>query len=421
MKNGEFRLPEADLQQVLHEQTNEQLGFAYLCIQDSTGTVISGSWPDGMPSEYAARLQETQDCLTYLDHLDTKTYLTVGSAIELEGDRYLLLTGVDVSDLYGRYRTQVYQGLLLVAVFSLGIALVLLVCCRLLLRPLNRVNHALQELADGAYDNRLPETGGEEFRVLAHNLNAMADATAEKTRLLQETADSRKHFVDSMAHEMKTPLTSILCLGDLLRIRRSVTDQERQEYAGVIVEEAQRMKALSSKLLTLATADSSAPDFRDSSLVNLLETVQHAMQPILEQRGVRLTLAGEDIRLTVDRQLFQTLLINLIDNASKASEAGQQVLVCYTARKGMLILAVIDEGIGMSKEELRRATEAFWMADKSRSRKAGGAGLGLALCEEIVKLHGATMQMTSEPGKGTTVQLTVPLRQSQTGKREERK
>ena len=347
--------------------------------------------------------------MTYIADSGSETFLTVGSVLHLEGNEYILLTVTDISAAYRLYREQSARGLWLSAVFALVISVALLLCCRLLLRPLGRINGMLGRMTYGEYDRRLPEKGGAEFVSLSRNVNALADAVEQQTAVLQEVADSRKRFVDNMAHEMKTPLTSILCMADLLRIKRSVTDKERMEYAGVIVEETKRMQALSKKLLTLATADGSAPDFRETSLAELLSDIENAMQPVLERRSIRLTVAGDDVRVWVDRQLFQTMLVNLIDNAAKASADGQRVVVYHTVREKQLLLAVVDEGIGMTQAELRRATEAFWMADKSRSRKAGGAGLGLALCKEIAELHGARMTLESERGKGTTVTLQMPL------------
>lgn len=387
--------------------------FAAVCLQNADGNTLAGNFP--LTAEDTAPLAssaiESGGCFTRIVTREDRVLLLIASPLIRGGTRYALLSARDVTSLYSARRAQAARCLRALLLGSLLIAAALAVLCRLLLLPLSRVNRALRQWTDGAHDLQLPESGGQELRTLISNVNAMAVATEEQTRLLQETADSRKRFADSMAHEMKTPLTSILCMADVLRIKRSVSDTERREYAGVIVEEAKRMRALSSKLLTLASADGTAPDFRDSALSELLEEVRAAMLPILERRAIRLTFAGEDVTVSVDRQLFQTLLINLIDNAAKASSDGQQVLLYHTVQDGMLLLAVVDEGIGMNEEEVRRATEAFWMADKSRSRKEGGAGLGLALCQEIVKLHGAAMTISSEPGKGTTVQLTLPLQQ----------
>lgn len=387
--------------------------FAAVCLRDAAGKTVTGDFPfaDADIQAFAVSVAGADGCLTRVETQEGRRLLLVGSSLVSGGRRYALLSARDITSLYADRRSQAMGALRAILIGSLLIAAALSLLCILCLLPLSRVNRALRQLSGGERDLQLPERGGQELRALISNVNAMAVATGEQTRLLQETADSRKRFADSMAHEMKTPLTSILCMADVLRIKRSVSDAERREYAGVIVEEAKRMRALSTKLLTLASADGTAPDFRECSLAELLEDVRAAMAPILERRAIRLTFAGEDVVLSVDRQLFQTLLINLIDNAAKASADGQQVLLYHTVQDGMLLLAVVDEGIGMSEEEVRRATEAFWMADKSRSRKEGGAGLGLSLCQEIVKLHSATMTITSEPGKGTTVQLTLPLRQ----------
>lgn len=393
--------------------------FAAVCLRDAEGKEVTGDFPFAEEEEeiraFAASVSAAEGYLTRIEVREGRTLLLVGSTLTRDGKRYVLLSARDVTSLYTTRQSGAMAALRTVFLGSLFVAAALSALCFFFLLPLSRVNRALKQMADGEREIDLPERGGQELRMLMSNVNAMAAATGEQTRLLQETADSRKRFADSMAHEMKTPLTSILCMADVLRIKRSVTDGERREYAGVIVEEAKRMRALSTKLLTLASADGTAPDFRDCALSELLEDVRAAMAPILERRAIRLTLAGEDVVLSVDRQLFQTLLINLIDNAAKASADGQQVLLYHTTQDGMLLLAVVDEGIGMSEEEVRHATEAFWMADKSRSRKEGGAGLGLALCREIVKLHGATMTITSEPGKGTTVQLTLPLQQKVRG------
>lgn len=412
-------LPRTVAEDGLPETGGYAAGFVAVCLRDANGKEVAGEIPfmeeDGEIPAFAADLTAEDGCLTRIETHEDRTLLLVGSSLVRGGKRYVLLTARDVTSLYESRRSRAISALRAILPGSLLIAVLLSALCFLFLLPLSRVNRALKRMANGEREIHLPEQGGQELRTLIANVNTMAAATGEQTRLLQETADSRKRFADSMAHEMKTPLTSILCMADVLRIKRSVSDAERREYAGVIVEEAKRMRALSSKLLTLASADGTAPDFRDCSLSELLEDVRAAMVPILERRSIRLTFAGEDVVLSVDRQLFQTLLINLIDNAAKASADGQQVLLYHTVQDGMLLLAVVDEGIGMSEEEVRRATEAFWMADKSRSRKEGGAGLGLALCQEIVKLHSATMTITSEPGKGTTVQLTLPLQQKPRG------
>lgn len=111
----------------------------------------------------------------------------------------------------------------------------------------------------------------------------------------------------------------------------------------------------------------------------------------------------EDVSLYVDKTLFKSLLYNLVDNAMKASKEGQEILLEAHQKKDVIEIKVCDQGIGMSQDQIEKVVEPFYMVDKSRSRQSGGAGLGLALCVEIVKVHGAELLIESELGKGTCV------------------
>ena len=104
--------------------------------------------------------------------------------------------------------------------------------------------------------------------------------------------------------------------------------------------------------------------------------------------------------MDVDPELFELLLSNLVDNAGKASEAGKTVRLRAERREEAWVFHVEDQGVGMSEEELRHVLEPFYMADKSRSRRSGGVGLGLSLCARIVELHGGELKIDSRPGEG---------------------
>lgn len=122
-----------------------------------------------------------------------------------------------------------------------------------------------------------------------------------------------------------------------------------------------------------------------------------------------LALDVQDAVLLLEPDLFQTLLINLIDNARKASEDGGAIALLGRVEGDFYCFSVRDEGRGIPEAELGKITEAFYMVDKSRSRAQNGAGLGLALCDRIVKLHGGTMEFASALGAGTTVTVRVPF------------
>ena len=174
------------------------------------------------------------------------------------------------------------------------------------------------------------------------------------------------------------------------------------------MEEAKRLQTLSGKLMELAVANHAKPDYAELDVDLLFREMGLTMAPLLARRGIRLLWESSGEKLTADRELVKSLLYNLVDNAAKASKEGEEVLLSCVKGEGTVILSVSDWGIGMDEKTVRRATEAFYMADKSRSRKNGGAGLGLALCARIAEMHGAQLRIKSAPGQGTTVFLAFP-------------
>lgn len=257
--------------------------------------------------------------------------------------------------------------------------------------------------AAGDYTVRMPEKGSSELKTLAHSINEMTASINEREEKLRGIAESRKRFADAMAHEMKTPLTSILGFADILRIKSVVTDEQRRDFASAIVEEAKRLRGLSAKLLTLASTDNTPLDFADIPAAQLFSDVHATMAPVLGRRGIKLTTLHKNAVLHIDRELFLSLLYNLIDNAAKASPDNSEIWLIQSELDGHTVVSVIDRGMGMKPDTVRRATEAFYMEDKARSRKAGGAGLGLALCDDICRRHGARLEIRSTYQKGTTI------------------
>ncbi len=335
-------------------------------------------------------------------------YAVAVSRLSLENSEYELYTLRYITIVYDDRERQLFDAQIALLVFALLDAVVLLFVTRLLCAPLRRVNRGIGEIARGKYSLRLPEKGSREFRELSQNVNVMAKSVEENVERLQDVADSRKRFIDNLAHEMKTPLTSILGFADLLRVKRTVTDKQRRDFSGVIVEEAKRLQTLSGKLLELAVANNAAPEYGEIHIDELFREMSLTMAPLLSRRQVRLLCQSNGEKLWADRELVKSLLYNLIDNAAKASTPGEEVLLRCDKGEETVILSVTDWGIGMDEKTVKRATEAFYMADKSRSRKNGGAGLGLALCVRITEMHGATLRIKSRPGEGTAVFLAFP-------------
>ena len=202
---------------------------------------------------------------------------------------------------------------------------------------------------------------------------------------------------------MKTPLTSILGFSDLLQIKKDITDESRIEYAGIIKEEASRMRTLSGKLMELITVGEAKLEFHKEDMGSLFREIGISLKVVADSHKMHLSCEAQEGELCVDRELFKSLLYNLVDNAIKASMEGGEIRVTGKFKGGRFCLEVEDEGVGIPEEEIEKITQAFYMVDKARSRASGGAGLGLALCAEIVSAHRGNMRFESRLGEGTRV------------------
>lgn len=397
------------LQNIAYSQLTDDSGIAVIY----DGNSILSSRMDVLTevSGFVDEAGQTDGFATIIVDYENKTFILTGSKMTLERNDYMLFTSSDITNVYDNYSEMQQFVRILSLISAIVLAGVLLFVVLFFLRPLTAINKTLGEIAGGNYGLRLKGTGGREFKELAQNINMMSEAILEHVNKIQEIADGRKQFVDNLAHELKTPLTSILGFADILRVKRNVDDQNRMEYANVIVEETKRLKLLSGKLLELATTQGLGVDYEPVDLKDMILEVITSMLPLLEQKSLtpKYKFIEDDIIITADKTLLKSLFYNILENAVKASASEQEIRIATSKNDEGIIISVSDEGIGMSREDIHKATEPFYMADKSRSRKAGGVGLGLSLCAEIAELHHALLSIESEPGKGTSVSVIFHL------------
>lgn len=335
---------------------------------------------------------------------DGRIYLHAASPLALEDGILYLENCREVSELF-RSRSEQYQSF-----FSLMLALtgavgaLSLAVAAMLVRPLGRLSAAARRMAEGKLDQRVRVDGDDEIAQLSADFNVMAHRIQRQVGELKAAQRRQEDFIGSFAHEIKTPLTSIIGYADLLR-SRPATEEQVRESAGYIFGEGRRLEALSRKLLDLIVLERQDFPLRPVPLDAFLRRVAGAMEPPLRQAGIRLTVRAEGVPARMDPDLMETVCVNLLDNARKAMEQGGEVLLEGVSEEDGVCIQVTDRGKGIPAEELERVTEAFYMVDKSRSRAQGGAGLGLALCRRIVELHGGTLEIESEPGRGTRVRV----------------
>lgn len=311
-----------------------------------------------------------------------------------------LATAYDLTDLYRGRDAALRRFLLLEAAVLAAGAAVTAVFARRMTRPLRTLTTASAEIADGDYARRTGLHTGDEIETLSSSFDKMADAVQEKITALQADVRQREDFMGAFAHELKTPMTSIIGYADMLRTIQA-SPAEQNEAAGAIYHEGRRLEALSGKLLALLGLGEETITLQPTALAALWPRLQAACP------GVPLQLPACDAAVQADADLLLDLLCNLVGNAVKASEPGQPVEVRAADNGDTVTLTVADHGCGIPQSEISRVTEPFYMVDKSRARKQGGSGLGLALCKRIAEAHGSNLHIESTPGEGTRVSVIL--------------
>lgn len=307
------------------------------------------------------------------------------------------------------YQTQSAQRRLFGLVYAVIVGFALLgaaVLSQALTRPLKRLTVATRRITGGNLGTRSRINSRDEFGQLSRDFDAMADKLQENFGRLESEMQHQEQFMGAFAHELKTPMTSIIGFADLLR-QGDLDENTRLQAAGHIYSEGKRLEALSFKLLDLLLLKKDTVTFRRVRLDRFIQDVSRALTPVLRSRDIRLVCRGEARTVLLEPDLCKSLVYNLIDNAAKAMDGEGVIALSGVAIPGGCQFQVADNGRGMEPSELSKITEAFYRVDKSRSRAQGGAGLGLALCKQIVELHNGTIAFDSAPGRGTRVTVSL--------------
>lgn len=346
-------------------------------------------------------------------------YLLTASRTEAGSTVYLGICR-ELTEIYEiRQDLLVQYRLALVFLLLLG-GMCIYVLSRYITRPISSLGRTAKRIADGNYELRSGNRSQDEIGMLARDFDRMADRLMEQMEAKVLEAKQKEDFTAAFAHELKTPLTSIIGYADMMNTMR-MSDEERAEATYYIYSQGKRLESLSHKLLDLVSMDKNPVAFKPIQTRRLEENIQTTVRPIWAQRNIRGKVEMDKGILYGDEELLLSLFYNLLDNALKATDKGDRgfILLKGTAMPdGCYVVKVVDNGRGIPKEEISRITEAFYMVDKSRSRKEGGAGIGMALCHKIIKLHGGSLRIDSRLGEGTVMQVVFPPGDSRGGKRE---
>lgn len=371
-------------------------------------------------------LSDKSDLQYELKQIEGKTYVRISSSLEINEQTVTLLSMYPITQVFEENDRQLMDfykldvAVILITAFAISILAIFLT------KPIVRLNHMSKKIAAGQYQERIQIQTSDEIGELTNSFNQMADTIEKKIEELKLSVHQREEFITNFTHELKNPMTSIIGYADLLRSEKYHADAKKKA-AEYIFREAKRLEKLSHRLMALMGLSdvleelSIDSDLRgqqnkhqgiglDSfSMVPFMEEVyQHIQEEFTE---VEFVIELEPAVVIADALLLEDCIRNLVDNARKAEPKDQKVYLLGKIEKEHYFIAVQDRGCGIPKNDLPRITESFYMVDKARARTNGGSGIGLALCEKIVQLHGGKLKFESELGVGTTVSFDLKLGQ----------
>ena len=273
---------------------------------------------------------------------------------------------------------------------------------------------AVQEAMDGRSATRKTELHGKTIQIQAAAVGQQDEMSGVAVVLFditqsEQAEQRRREFTANVSHELKTPLQSISGYSELL-MRGMARQEDIQPFAQRIYGETQRLIQLVQDIINLSQLDEgSSYQWQQANLFAIAAEVTGSLEHFAEEKQVRLTLEGSDTMLRGVPELLRGIVYNLTDNAIKYNRPGGSVTVTVSRQKDEAVLTVYDTGIGIPEGEQDRIFERFYRVDKSRSKEVGGTGLGLSIVKHAAFLHKAAIDVTSQLGAGTTIQVRFPI------------
>ena len=325
---------------------------------------------------------------------------------------YQIVTYKDITSVQKQSQTLFYQagGFTLFLVLFVGFFLFLTL--RKIMEPLTRLKEAAVSVANGNYEIKVPSEGKTELAQVGKSFNLMTGKVREQIEKLSSVNQAQRQLLGSLAHELKTPITSMKILADSLLMQPDVPVELYEEFMNDIVHEIDRENQIITDLLTLVKMDKTQANLNISSVKinDLLEVLLKRISPIAEKRGIKIRLETmREVIAEVDEVKLSLACNNLIENAVKYNDDNGSVDVSLNADHKFFYIRVKDTGCGIPEDCQEQIFERFYLVDKARSRETGGTGLGLAITRNVILMHKGSIRVHSKEGEGSTFIIRIPL------------
>lgn len=274
----------------------------------------------------------------------------------------------------------------------------------------------IEEGLQGHQREMVMELDGRSYQIMSNPIYVSGNDVQGLVLLLldvtekQQQEQLRREFTANVSHELRTPLTAISGYAEIMA-QGLVPPENMKPFAEKIYKEANRMITLIADIIQLSQLDENSGQFTREPVImgDLLDEVVQRLQPLAQQKSVTLTAYAEPVTVPGVRQVLQEILYNLCENAIKYNREGGSVKASVVQIGQHAVIKIVDNGIGIPLEEQPRVFERFYRVDKSHSRIIGGTGLGLSIVKHGVQLHHGEIELESQPGRGTTVTVYLPV------------
>lgn len=316
---------------------------------------------------------------------------------------------------FEKFLRNVYIYIIIVGIIAILVSLFLVKrLSGVIIRPVLEMKDSAQAMASGDYSGRVKVKGDDEIAELGNALNSLGRDLGEYIAKMERTEKIRRDFVANVSHELRTPITIIRGYNEAIYDGMVTDPAVLQRYRGLINEETVRLERMVRELLDISRLESSDPltvnNMDELPLAGIIRNVAEKLSVRCVKNNVKFNIHADDtIKIWGDGDQMVQLIMILCDNALKYSpENGTVSVGANKLEDGSVLVTVADQGKGIPEEDIPFIWERFYKVEKSHCRSVPGTGLGLAIAKEIIRVHGASAEVISKCGSGTTFEIKFP-------------
>lgn len=270
----------------------------------------------------------------------------------------------------------------------------------------------IERMKNGDTEIELPVEGEDELAIIANSLNEMRKRISSENETKRMAEQTKDELITNVAHDLRTPLTSIIGYLDLVRRDDLLTEEQQKKYMGIVYDKAKSLENLIEDLFDYTRYEKNKfrIDCTDFSLNQFMTQIVDEFYPTLTEKGLvcKEEYWTGDLTVCCDGSLLARAVGNLVNNAIKYGADGKQIEIYTRKNDSMAVIQIVNYGRIIPKEDLDKVFDKFFRVEGSRSLQTGGTGLGLAIAKNIIELHGGSIQASSSVN-GTVFQVELPL------------